>query len=67
MHLAQSGQTRQTAGLTCNLIAEGDFNDTGPTLAARGSNLDVGRRHILTSKADPRAVRAKHFVMAVDP
>ena len=40
-----------------------------PTLAltARGSTLDVCRRQILTIKIDPRTVRVKIFIMAVDP
>ena len=37
------------------------------TLSARGSTLEVYRRQILTSKIDPRTVRVKIFIIAIDP
>ena len=37
-------------------------------LTARGATLVViCRRHILTTKVDPRTVRVQIFVMALDP
>ena len=37
------------------------------TLTVRGPTLVVCRRQILTSEADPRTVREKIFLMALDP
>ena len=56
---------------SCRKIFSGLYNYAlmhreGLTLIARGSTLDY-RRQILTTNVDPRTVRLKIFLIAVDP